>query len=52
MCSLSGDSSDNIPGVPGIGPKTAAELINRYKNLGNLFKALVKLNNRKGEKHL
>tara|TARA_Y200000002_G_scaffold326035_1_gene288426 strand:- start:77 stop:2842 length:2766 start_codon:yes stop_codon:yes gene_type:complete len=35
--SLAGDSSDNIPGVPGIGIKTAAELINRYKNLENLL---------------
>ncbi|MGA0077226.1 MAG: 5'-3' exonuclease H3TH domain-containing protein, partial [Pelagibacteraceae bacterium] len=36
--SLAGDSSDNIPGVPGIGVKTAAELINKYKNLDNLLK--------------
>ena len=36
--SLAGDSSDNIPGVPGIGIKTAAELINKYKNLNNLLK--------------
>ncbi len=36
--SLAGDSSDNIPGVPGIGIKTAAELINRYKNLETLLK--------------
>ena len=35
--SLAGDSSDNIPGVPGIGIKTAAELINKYKNLDNLL---------------
>tara|TARA_Y100000996_G_scaffold371902_1_gene320532 strand:- start:672 stop:3437 length:2766 start_codon:yes stop_codon:yes gene_type:complete len=36
--SLAGDSSDNIPGVPGIGVKTAAELINKYKTLDNLLK--------------
>ena len=36
--SLAGDSSDNIPGVPGIGVKTAAELINKYKNLDTLLK--------------
>ena len=35
--SLAGDSSDNVPGVPGIGIKTAAELINKYKNLDNLL---------------
>lgn len=31
--SLCGDSSDNIPGVAGVGPKTAAKLINEYGNL-------------------
>jgi DNA polymerase-1 len=35
--SLAGDSSDNVPGVPGIGVKTAAELINKYKDLDNLL---------------
>ena len=35
--SLAGDSTDNVPGVPGIGIKTAAELINTYDNLDNLL---------------
>ena len=36
--SLAGDSTDNVPGVPGIGIKIAAELINEYGNLENLLK--------------
>ncbi len=36
--SLAGDASDNVPGVPGIGIKTAAELINTFGNLEELLK--------------
>lgn len=35
--SLCGDSSDNIPGVPGIGPKGATELLQKYKTLDNVY---------------
>ena len=36
---LAGDSSDNVPGVPGIGIKTAAELINKYGTLEKLLES-------------
>ena len=36
--SLTGDTSDNIPGIPGVGRKTAIKLLNEYKTLENLFK--------------
>ena len=35
---LSGDNSDNLPGVKGIGPKTAVQLLNKYNNLENIYK--------------
>ena len=34
---LTGDAVDNIPGVPGVGPKTAAALMNRYATLDELY---------------
>lgn len=37
---LKGDPSDNIPGVRGIGEKTAAELIKKFKSLDGLYKAV------------
>ncbi|MFN3385772.1 MAG: DNA polymerase I [Candidatus Thermochlorobacter sp.] len=40
MLTLMGDSSDNIPGVDGVGPKTAAALINEYGSLDALYKNL------------
>ena len=44
---LAGDSTDNVPGVPGIGVKTAAELINKYGNLENLLKNAKKIKQNK-----
>jgi len=40
---LVGDSSDNYPGVPGIGPKTAIELLRKYKNLASIYRHLKEL---------
>lgn len=39
---LMGDSSDNIPGVPGVGEKTAYKLIGEYKTIDNLYELLEK----------
>ena len=44
---LAGDSTDNVPGVPGIGVKTAAELINEYGNLESLLKNANKIKQNK-----
>lgn len=38
--SLMGDSSDNIPGVPGVGEKTAFSLITKYHNIDTIYEAL------------
>ena len=37
---LMGDTSDNIPGVPGVGEKTALKLVKEYKNIDNIYKEL------------
>ncbi|MCX6997858.1 MAG: hypothetical protein NTV49_12420 [Kiritimatiellaeota bacterium] len=44
---LTGDAADNIPGVPGIGPKTAAQLLAQYGSLDGLWARLEKLPARK-----
>jgi len=38
--SLMGDSVDNIPGVPGVGPKTAAQLLNQFGSVAQVFQRL------------
>ena len=43
--SLMGDSSDNVPGVPGIGPKKASELINQFGSLDALYENLAQVKN-------
>ena len=40
---LKGDASDNIPGVPGIGEKTAIELLKRYKDIKGIYNNLEEL---------
>lgn len=49
---LKGDPSDNIPGVPGIGDKTAAELLRKYGSLDNLLEHLDELPDGKVKKAL
>lgn len=39
---IAGDASDNYPGVPGIGPKTAAELLSQFGSLENLLRTVKK----------
>ena len=45
---LMGDSSDNIPGVPGVGEKTALELIRKYGTLENIYADLSALDVKEG----
>ena len=40
---LVGDSVDNIPGVPGVGPKTAAELLRKYGTIEDLYARLAEI---------
>ncbi len=44
---LTGDKVDNIPGAPGIGPKTASQLINEFSDIDGLMKNLSKIKQEK-----
>jgi len=43
---LQGDASDNIPGVKGIGEKTATELLKKYKNIEDIYKNISQVDKR------
>lgn len=49
---LAGDSGDNIPGVPGIGPKTAQRLIKEFGSIENLLSTLDKVSKEKERQRL
>lgn len=46
---LMGDSSDNIPGVPGIGPKSASVLLQKYESLEGLYEHIDELKGKQQE---
>ncbi|WP_129721279.1 DNA polymerase I [Xylanivirga thermophila] len=52
MKSLMGDSSDNIPGVPGVGKKTAFKLINKYGTLENVYAHIDEISGKKLKENL
>ncbi|HXJ22258.1 MAG TPA: DNA polymerase I [Polyangia bacterium] len=48
VLALMGDSIDNVPGVAGIGPKTAAELINKFGTLDSLLERVAEVKGKRG----
>ena len=49
---LKGDTSDNIPGVPGIGDKTAAELLQRFGSLESVLNSIDEISGAKRKQNL
>lgn len=49
MFALAGDASDNIPGVPGIGAKTAAELVNKFDDLEGVIANWQQVTKKRGQ---
>ncbi|CAM3155880.1 DNA polymerase I [Filibacter tadaridae] len=52
MKGLMGDASDNIPGVPGVGEKTALKLLKEYGSVENVYKAIDKITAKKLKENL
>ena len=52
MKGLMGDSSDNIPGVPGIGEKTAIKLLKEFDNMENVLDNIEKVSGKKRKENL
>lgn len=52
MLALIGDSADYVPGVPSIGPKTAAELIQKYSNIDGIYRNIDVIPNSKRKQSL
>ena len=49
LLALTGDTSDNIPGVPGVGPKTAAKWLGKYENISKLIENAAEVTGKVGE---
>lgn len=49
LLALMGDTADNVPGVPGVGPKTAASLLAEYGSIEGIYENLDKIKGKKGE---
>ena len=48
IAAIVGETSDNLPGVPGVGPKTAAQWINKYDGLDNLLARAGEIGGKRG----
>ena len=48
IAAIVGETSDNLPGVPGVGPKTAAQWINKYDGLDNLMARADEIGGKRG----
>ncbi|NBQ92598.1 MAG: DNA polymerase I [Micrococcales bacterium] len=49
LAALVGETSDNLPGIPGVGPKTAAKWLQQYGDLASILKAAEEISGKVGE---